>query len=288
MARKPVVAGMFYAADSASLRSEIEECFLGPLGPGTLPRAAESRAGKITGLVCPHAGYVYSGSAAAYSYLALAEDGMPDIAIIMGPNHTGLGAAVSVSTETEWATPLGNVAVDVETAGEILRNSRYAEPNDAAHSREHSIEVQLPFLQYLGGDTSIVPIVLAHLNPQDALELASDLGEAIAAALRNRSGVIIASTDFTHYESKSSAQAKDSRAIDAILRLDSTELIKVVDENAISMCGVVGVAVMIEAAKALGAKSARKLAYYTSGDVTGDTDQVVGYGAIAVEKGSEF
>ena len=285
MARKAAVAGMFYSADRESLTREVENSFLGDLGPGCLPTAPAARMGNIVGLVCPHAGYMYSGFATAHAYAALAADGIPEIAIILGPNHTGLGKPVAISTETEWITPLGNAALDAEVAGEILRQSHYAESDNTAHIREHSVEVQLPFLQYLGNcSTRIVPITLAHFSPADTAALASDLGEAISEAIRGKSAVIIASTDFTHYESKSSAQLKDSRAIDAILNLDSKQLISTVNEYAISMCGVVGVAVMLESAKALGARSARKLTYYTSGDITGDTEQVVGYGAIAVER----
>lgn len=285
MTRRPAVAGMFYEADKAALEHEIERCFLTKLGPGKHPHVREGREGRLLGLVCPHAGYVYSGSAAAHGYSALAADGLPDIAVFLGPNHYGMGAPVAVSAASKWQTPLGTMQVDTETASAIARLSQYAEPDDLPHSREHSIEVQLPFLQYIGGeDVRIVPIAIAHLSYENALLVVDDIGSAIARALAGKSAVVIASTDFTHQESAASALAKDSAAIEEMLRLDGKGLLRVVEERSITMCGAVGTAVMIEACKALGATRASKLTYYNSGDVTGDTDRVVGYGALSVIK----
>ncbi len=289
MPRMPAVVGMFYDLDPDALRRTIDECFLGRLGPGNVPTSEvpSRKSGSerhVLGLVSPHAGYVYSGSAAAFAYDALASDGIPDVAVILGPNHHGLGVPVAVSTEDEWVTPLGPVRVDLDVARSILARSRYARDDEAAHSREHSIEVQLPFLQYAGGDaTRIVPIAFSHLYLADAKELAADLGPAIAQALAGKSAVVIASTDFSHYVSKALAETRDAKAIDRILHLDPQGLLETVEANSISMCGATGVAVMIEACKQLGARSAQKLTYYTSGDVTGDTMQVVGYAALAVE-----
>jgi len=239
----------------------------------------------VIGLVSPHAGYVYSGGAAAWAYLALAESAIPETAVILGPNHYGLGPAAALSPDDEWATPLGTQKADAEIAESILKASKYCEPDELAHAREHSIEVQLPFLQYVAGDAiRIVPISLAHLRKEDALALVDDLGGAIAEAVRGRSAVIIASSDFTHYESANSAAAKDALAIERILSLDGQGLIEVVYSRGITMCGVIGTAVMLEACKRLGATSARKLTYCTSGDVTGDNEQVVGYAAISIER----
>ncbi len=326
MARAAVVAGQFYNGTREGLIREIEECFAGRLGPGPLPENGPSirptdqaysgpTDRRVLGLVCPHAGYMYSGAAAAWAYSALAADGIPEVAVILGPNHYGLGPAVALSPDDEWATPLGTLAADAEVAEAILKLSKYCEPDELGHAREHSIEVQLPFIQYALGDAvRIVPISISHLGEDDALALVDDLGNAIAEAVRARFGisapqssaggegfgssapqssaqipkhrgeaVIIASSDFTHYESKSSATAKDSLAIERILALDARGLIETVYSRGITMCGVIGTAVMIEACVRLGAKSARKLTYYTSGDVTGDNDQVVGYGAISVD-----
>ena len=284
MARRPAVAGMFYEAEQDVLLRSIQQCFLSKLGPGRLPQVRQERLGQLVGLVSPHAGYVYSGAAAAWAYAALAADGVPDVAVILGPNHRGYGADVAVSVESEWLTPLGTAKADVEVAEEIVRRSKYAEEDDLAHTHEHSIEVQIPFLQYVTGNrTRIVGICLAHPPKQDALALAADLGQAIAGALEGRNAVVIASTDLTHYESKASAQAKDESALEQILKLDGRGLIDVVYEQEITMCGVMGTAVMIEACKKMGADTARQLAYYTSGDVTGDISQVVGYAALSIQ-----
>ncbi|MGB9619492.1 MAG: AmmeMemoRadiSam system protein B [Armatimonadota bacterium] len=286
MTRRPAVAGMFYEGDAALLQASIERCFTGRLGPGRRPTPREGRAERsVVGLVCPHAGYIYSGAAAAHSYAALADDGLPDVAVILGPNHHGLGEAVAVSTQDKWATPLGEVRLDLDTAAAIIRYSAYARDDDLAHLREHSIEVQVPFLQYIAGDSvEIVPIALAHFDQHSARELVSDLGAAIAKALEGKNAVVIASTDFTHYESATAARAKDTLALERIASLDPEGLLHVVDEHRISMCGVVGTAVMLEACRRMGAGSARVLTYYTSGDVTGDSLQVVGYGAAAIER----
>lgn len=285
MTRAPAVAGQFYDATRQSLVQTIEKSFLGRLGPGRLPAVRQDRQGHVLGLVCPHAGYVYSGSAAAWAYDALAEDGIPDAAVLLGPNHYGMGAMAALSPDESWETPLGTLSCDAGIAEAILKRSRYAEPDARAHAKEHSIEVQLPFLQYLGGEAlRIVPISIAHLSKTDALLLVEDLGSAIAEAVSGKSAVVIASTDFTHRESKASATARDAIAIGRILDLDPKGLIEEVYSRDITMCGVIGTAVMLDACKRLGAASARKLAYYTSGDVTGDTDEVVGYGALSIER----
>ena len=285
MIRTPAVAGMFYEAVRENLIHDIEQSFLGSLGPGTLPVLNKENTGNVLGLVCPHAGYIYSGSAAAYSYSAMVNDGLPDVVVILGPNHYGSGPAVSISAADEWATPLGTMKVDVEAANAIVQLSRYAQMDDLAHLKEHSIEVQLPFLQYAGGDKiRIVPISIAYLNEINANIAVSDLGAAIAGALEGRRAVIIASTDFTHQESKASAHIKDTAAINEIMKLDDEGLLHTIYEKSITMCGAVGTAVMIRACKALGATQAQKLTYYTSGDVTGDNDEVVGYGAVCLSK----
>lgn len=284
MARPPAVAGQFYEGTRSGLVQEIERCFLGELGPGKLPEVRPQRVGRVLGLVCPHAGYYYSGSAAAHAYEALAADGVPDVAVLLGPNHYGRGSAVAVSPDDAWATPLGSLHADADAAATILKLSKFAEVDELPHAKEHSIEVQLPFLQYIGGGSiRIVPISIAHLDRDDALALVEDLGHAIAEAISGRSAVVIASTDFTHYESKSVAEARDALAMEQILAMDAQGLIEVVYAKDITMCGVIGVAVMLEACKRLGATEARKLTYYTSGDVSGDRSQVVGYGSLSID-----
>lgn len=284
MLRSPAVAGMFYEASQERLLEELKECFLDQPGPGALPEIPDNPARSLIGLVCPHAGYVYSGYAAAHAYAALASDGVPDSIVILCPNHTGAGAVVAVSKEPRWSTPLGEIEIDINIANEILDGCKYAREDSLAHLREHAIEVQLPFLQFIGCKSKIVPIAIGHLSEQDALTLAFDLGQAIADALRGRNAVIIASTDFSHYERQSRANTLDSLAIDQILKLDPQGLIHTVYQHQITMCGAIATAVMLEAAVQLGAQKAEKPAYYTSGDITGDTSQVVGYAALTIRK----
>jgi AmmeMemoRadiSam system protein B len=285
MAREAAVAGAFYSGSRGELVRQIEKCFLNRLGPGHLPEPRDRRLGNVLGLVAPHAGYMYSGPAAAFAYDALAQDGIPDVAVILGPNHHALGAGVAVAADSDWETPLGVMPVDGDTARAIVSGCRYASLDDSAHVREHSIEVQIPFLQYIGGDrTKIVPIAISHLNQHDAAELTADLGRAIAGAIEGKSAVVIASTDFTHYESQAVARTNDQLALDRIVSLDAEGLIRTVYENSITMCGVIGTAVMTKAVRLLSAKQVRKLTYYTSGEVTGDHTQVVGYAALSAER----
>lgn len=285
MVRKSAVAGMFYEANPESLKNSIEQAFIGRLGPGNLPETNPSRQGKLLGLVCPHAGYMYSGEAAAWGFNELAQDGLPDIAVLLGPNHYGMGASISISPDEEWQTPLGTMQTDSETAQAILDLSEYARSDKSAHIKEHSIEAELPFLQYLGGNNvKIVPIAFAHLARSDAHQAISDMSAAIAKAVEGKNAVIIASTDFTHYESKESASKKDAIALNKIKELDGHGLADAVYDNSLTMCGFLGTAVMLEICKKLGATRAEVLTYYTSGDVTGDTSQVVGYAAASISK----
>lgn len=284
--RTPARAGEFYDAEPEELRETVEACFLGPFGPGRLPSPAPFRTGDVAALVCPHAGLRFSGYAAAMAYSELAEDGLPDTVVLIGPNHFGVGSPAAVMTEGLWETPLGALEIDKELAEKVVEESRYLRDDVAAHKMEHSLEVQLPFLQYLAGSkVKIVPIVIAHLTWEDARLLVEDLGDALGKALTDTESVIVASTDFTHYEPKSSAEKKDSSAIDQIRKLDWSGLLDVVQSQDISMCGAVPTATAIRASKALGAKQAELLTYYTSGDIIGDTSQVVGYGSLKITRG---
>lgn len=289
--REPAVAGMFYR--DFGLQEELEHCFLGPGGPGQLPVVNAQGPRRIVGLVSPHAGLMYSGSVAAHAYYELALDGLPDVAVIIGPNHRSYLPPVALADDAEWRTPLGVAALDTEIIHRIAEYSPFAAINSSAHALEHSLEVQLPFLQYIGSlagghNIRIVPILIGAAVKMSAVDGVADFvrgfGDAIARALDGRNAVIIASTDFTHYESTESAGMKDSRAISQILSLDEEALMRTVDEYDISMCGVLPTAITIAACKHMGATSARKLAYRTSGDVTGDNEQVVGYGALAITR----
>jgi len=277
--RRPAVAGYFYEADPDALRRRVERCFLDPLGPGSLPKVSREGPRRIKGLVVPHAGLMYSGPVAAHAYLSLAEDGVPETAIIIGPNHTGWGAGISIMVEGSWSCPLGEVEIDSELASKIHREANLVAIDEEAHINEHSIEVQLPFLTYIyGEEVKLVPICMM---PQ-AYEACVDLGRAIASAAAGRNVVVIAATDFTHYEPQRSAEVKDRKAIDAILRMDAKGLLDVVAEEDISMCGPGPVASMLIAVASWGASKAELLKYATSGDVTRDYSSVVGYASLKV------
>ncbi len=277
--RKPAVAGSFYAGSPASLQRQIEDCFKHPLGPGALPGDTRSAERHTLGLVSPHAGYRYSGPVAANGFALLAGEKMPETVVIVGPNHRGLGAEVAVGRQGSWQTPLGSVDVDPEVGEAVIAGGQWARWDDLAHGLEHSLEVQVPFLQYIyGSGFKIVPIAMLR---QD-LEIARDLGRAIASALKGRAGLIIASTDFSHYEAQASAVRKDRLAIDAILRLDPALVEATVIGQNISMCGPGPVMAMIAAARELGARTASLLRYNTSGDITGDYSEVVGYASVAI------
>jgi hypothetical protein len=236
---------------------------------------------RLVGLVCPHAGYMYSGPVAAKSYFEVATDGKPDEIVIIGPNHTGQGSGVSMMSEGVWETPLGQVEVDKETVTAISKVSDIIDLDDQAHLYEHSVEVQLPFLQYvLKTRFEFVPICMMM---QD-LETSTEVGKAVGEALKGKNALIIASSDMTHYESAEAARRKDRLCIDAILALDDARLQETVESHRISMCGHGPVASMIAASKILNAKTGRLLGYSTSGDITGDNSEVVGYLAASIQK----
>ncbi|MDD5590548.1 MAG: AmmeMemoRadiSam system protein B [Dehalococcoidales bacterium] len=267
MVRRPVVAGQFYPAQASRLSRMIS---------GMVDKQVKKE--DVIGVVSPHAGYPYSGPVAA---AAISRIKFKDTFVILGPNHTGMGKALSIMTAGSWETPLGSIEIDTELAEQILTASRYLEEDDKAHQYEHSIEVQIPFLQYFSKDFMMVPVAFSYHSPTAY----KDVGRAIARAVKNtgKGVVIIASSDMTHYEPQESAQQKDDKAIEAILDLDEGELLRRVDEFGISMCGYAPTVALITAAKALGATRAELVRYQTSGDVTGDYSSVVGYAAIIIK-----
>ncbi|MCS4541856.1 MAG: AmmeMemoRadiSam system protein B [Euryarchaeota archaeon] len=278
--RRPAVSGQFYWSDPKDLLEQISDCYKHILGPRNLP---ETKAGprKIVGAVAPHAGYMYSGPVAAHTYNELAADGIPDTVVIIGPNHTGVGSGVAIMVEGAWQTPLGTVEIDSDLAKQIIKKSETIDSDETAHYSEHSIEVQLPFLQHIYNEKfKFIPICMMM---QD-LDTAREVGKAIAVAAKDKNVVILASTDFTHYESQKIALDKDLKAIDAIINLNETKLVERVIGLNISMCGYGPVAAMIVAAKNLQAKEGKLLKYATSGDITNDYSHVVGYGSIAIRK----
>jgi len=275
--RRPCQAGRFYAGTADSLRAEIESCFTHKFGPGSVPEVVKEGPRQILGLVCPHAGYMYSGPVAAHAYHSLALDGVPETVVIFGPNHTGYGSALAVMNEGSWRTPLGDVEIDVEVANEIVRESKIIDIDESAHRYEHSVEVQLPFLQYLYGSSfKFVPICFLM---QD-LDSSREVGQAVAKALQGRNAVVIASTDMTHYEPQETANRKDRMALAAVEKMDEELFYSTVEAHCVSMCGYGPVVALITAAKRLGAKRAELLCYRTSGDVIGDYSSVVGYASV--------
>jgi len=266
MIRKPVVAGQFYPGTSSQLKAMIE-AFVDE-------KVAKE---EVIGLVSPHAGYVYSGPVAG---AVISKVKFKDTFVIMGPSHTGMGRPFSIMTQGTWETPLGKVEIDSELGKRILTTSSHLEEDNVAHQYEHSIEVQLPFLQYFKPDIRIVPIMLAYAGGDIYKEIGKELAKAIRES--NKGVVIMASSDMTHYEPQESAQEKDTQAIQAILDLNEDELLRRVDELNISMCGYAPTVSLISAAKELGATGAELVRYQTSGDTTGDYSAVVGYAGVII------
>lgn len=276
--RSPAVAGSFYPADPLELNNLIEECLvsspLGPQGKKTVSSA------MIAGMA-PHAGYVYSGPCAAHLYAAI--DPAVKRVVVLGVNHWARGHRAALSPWPVWRTPLGEVAVDREL-GEILQaRVKFLKPDAPPHAQEHSIEVHLPFLERVLGDFTFLPISLSHLSEGECAEL----GAAIAdLCKRDVAGgpkiLILASSDLSHYLSPKETDRVDQIALEPLLAMDAPRLLRVVDAENISMCGVLPTAVMLFAANALGGKCARLLKHCHSGDVS-PMRKVVGYASVAVE-----
>jgi AmmeMemoRadiSam system protein B len=266
--REPAVAGQFYPAQVSELNSEIS---------GYL----DFKSGKQDVLACvlPHAGYIYSGPVAG---AVVSRINVPEHVVLLGPNHTGLGTPFSLSSKGSWKTPLGEVNIDQELAGEILSGSQYLQEDSLAHSREHSLEVELPFLQYFRQDFKIVPICLASADPGALKSVGLAVADAVIRLNIRKATLIVASSDMTHYQPQKEAEKKDKLAIDAILELNEDKLLERVAKLNITMCGFAPVAAMLVCAKKLGAKKAQLVKYQTSGDVTQDFSSVVGYAGIII------
>lgn len=283
--RKPYVAGIFYPSDKVALINEIESLFKSRLGPGEVPPVSIEGPRNILGLISPHAGYTYSGAIAAHGYYHLALDGLPETVVLIGPNHTGLGGAISVYPGGKWHTPLGEVRVNEELARMIVETSPLLEADTLAHKYEHSIEVQIPFLQYIYGKANktfeIVPVVMMYQSWAGV----ETLGEALVKVLRSLDKadyLLIASTDYSHYVPAHVATKKDSLTFPLVEELNAKRLIETVYAEDISMCGYGPVAALLYVASKLGACKGILLKYANSGDVTGDYTSVVGYASFKV------
>lgn len=269
---------MFYPNSPRELRGLVDQSFRNQrFGPGRAPPSNNKR--RIYGIISPHAGYVYSGAVAANGFYEASSIDFHDV-IMVGPNHFGIGTWVAAMKEGEWETPLGEVTVNADLAMEIAARSSILEFDDFAHSRDHCLEVQLPFLQSIKDDFRIVPIVLVSQGSDTAYDLGNAISETIVEKGMADSTLLIASSDLTHYEPNNDAHRKDGELIKAIVALDVTKFYAVLERLDVSACGYGAIATMMVAAKHLGATRGELLKYATSGDVTGDTSAVVGYSSI--------
>jgi len=266
--RQPAVAGKFYPSSTQQLKNQIETF---------VDKQVDRR--DVIACMLPHAGYIYSGSVAAQT---ISRINIKNKIILLGPNHTGYGAKYSIMPEGTWQTPLGKIRIDSHLAEEILSRSKYLKSDNEAHTYEHSLEVELPLLQYFKSDFEIIPVIFSS----DEFNALKEIGEEIAGTVKRLnladSTIIVASSDMTHYESQEEAQRKDKEAIQAILELNEDKLMDRIQRLNISMCGYAPAIAMISAAKALGAKEAKLIKYQTSADVTLDKSSVVGYAGIIV------
>lgn len=272
MIRAPVVAGQFYPDDKEDLKKMIRTCLESKFGPGTEKQDEQ----KIFGVIVPHAGYVYSGPTACHCFKAISHQN-PELAIVIGPNHYGIGSDAATMTDSKWLTPLGLVQVDTESAEQVAKKSKIIEIDAYSHSQDHSLEVQVPMLQtFLSSEFKILPIIL---RAQD-LETAQDVGNAVYKIAQKQNSIIIGSSDFTHYEENSFAHSQDKALIEPILELDVERFYDVLREKRVTACGYGAIASTMIACKKLGATKGELLSYSTSGDVSGNNSSVVGYGAI--------
>ncbi len=277
--REPAVAGQFYPGTRSALEKALVNCYLSPLGPGELPTVADRLLGSPVVLMVPHAGYVYSGPIAAWGYAELARRGRPSAAILLGPNHRGRTLASTIETEGLWRTPLGDTPIASSLARAIHNACPAVEDDRSGGKYEHSLEVQLPFLQHLyGPEIPIVPIMVSSHQMVVLRAIAS----AIAAALPIP-GVVVCSTDMTHFEPAYHAQPRDALALEAVKAIDAEELARVVREHRITMCGWAATAIGLLVARELGLETCHLLRYGHSGHVTGDDSSVVAYASALIE-----
>jgi len=266
--RHPAVAGRFYPRDPKDLREEVHTY---------LSQTPHRKPVRALGCIAPHAGYMYSGHVAGAVFAGLE---IPQLCIVMCPNHTGVGRALAIVSDGAWETPLGDVAIDSAFAGTLKQLCPLLHEDSSAHRSEHAAEVELPFLQVREPQFRFVPIALGTRR----FEALEQLGEAIAETIAEHKGdvLIVASSDMNHYESDAITRVKDHRAIEPILALDARALYDVVTQQHISMCGFGPAVAMLTATKKLGATSAELVKYATSGDVSGDRELVVGYAGVIV------
>ncbi len=266
MVRIPAVADRFYPGSQIALTREVRKLI------GTVPADRQ----KTLAVVSPHAGYIYSGAIAAET---LRQVVVPETVIILGPNHHGQGAEIALSTSI-WEMPMGDVPIDMDLAERILAGSPFIKKDEAAHRFEHSLEVQVPFLQEMQPNLNIVPLVISHITYPMCEKVANVLAESIKES--GKDVLIVASSDMTHYEPRRVATQKDSLALDKLLDLDPAGLYRIVVDEGITMCGFIPVTIALLASLQCGARQARLVRYTDSGEVSGDTGQVVGYAGVII------
>jgi AmmeMemoRadiSam system protein B len=276
--RRPAYAGTWYEGSRDDLLKQLEGLFKGRLGVGRMPELGVYNPSLI-GLITPHAGYVYSGMAATWAYDEAAKHGMRDAVVIMGPDHQLASTGFATMSEGVWRTPLGDVEVDKQTVSLLLGSTPFLEDNFHAHAFEHSVEIQLPFLQLIYGGFKLVPIIIHDFN----LDRNIGLGKALAKALEGKRSIVIASSDMSHYVPAGEAEENDMKTIRAIESLDE-KLVYSVATNYESLCGLGPVIALVSCVKEMGCSKVKLLKYYHSGEVSGDYGGVVGYSAIAFYK----
>lgn len=266
--RRPHVAGSFYPAEQKQLR-QFCESRLSSTEPPLSVRA----------VILPHAGYVYSGETACR---VLARVRVPEKNFLIGPNHRLYGSEpFAIFPEGKWETPLGKIEVDPELSAALLEASHDLKPDPEAHLSEHSLEVEVPFLQTKNPAAKIAPLVVGTLDLDQARSVALACGEVLAS--RREEALVVISTDMSHYESDEATRKKDRYALEAIENLDEEALVRVVRQHQITMCGFVPVYMLLVMKKLLGIRNATLVDYRTSADATGDRDRVVGYAGFIFE-----
>ncbi len=268
MQRSPAVAHQFYPGDRGTLISALQKL---------IPEVPATSKSKAIALISPHAGYIYSGPCAGETFAGV--DIPPDV-VLMGPNHHGQGAMVALMNRGDWLMPQGPVQINEQLADLVLAGQEVIEVDELAHRHEHSLEVQVPFLQYLQPDLRLVPLCISHIP----YPICVAVGEQLAAAIKSygKPVLIVASSDMTHYESRQAASRKDRLAIDQVEALDPQGLYNTVVGQGITMCGIMPATIALVAALKLGASKAKLVRYTDSGEASGDTNQVVGYAGLTI------
>ena len=274
--REPAVSGLFYPDDAHELKNLVEISFKdNKFGPGHLPPSNNSL--KIYGIVSPHAGYIYSGAIAANGFYEISSSQF-DAAVTIGPNHYGLGSDIALMERGKWISPLGEISIDNEISRLLYNESKFINYDSFAHSKDHCIEVQVPFIQYINKSCTLVPMILGR---QDE-EVSNRIGECIyeVSKLTSKKIMLIASSDLTHYLPNNMAHEKDNALISSILSLDVSKFYSTLQRYEVNACGYGAIGTIMKATKELGATKGKLLKYATSGDVLGDTNSVVGYSSI--------